>query len=165
MVSGEDHYFFGHRYLLEVVETNGPNVVRLKNRRILLLQARPGTNAVQRAQMIHRFYRDELRALVPALLEQWTRRLGVSLAEWGIKRMKANWGSCNAKARRIWLNLELAKKPPECLEYVIVHELVHLKAHKHDEHFTALMDSHLPRWRHERKVLNTAPLASETWKD
>lgn len=164
MVSGESHYFLGRRYLLEVVEADGSPKVRRKNARRLVMEARPGLDAAQRTVVLQRWYREQLRELVPPLLRKWERRLGVTVAEWGIRRMKTKWGSCNAKARRIWLNLELAKKPPECLEYVLVHELMHLQAHRHDERFVGLMDRHLPRWRHVRKVLNAAPLAGETWK-
>jgi predicted metal-dependent hydrolase len=88
----------------------------------------------------------------------------VEAAGWGIKKMKTRWGSCNTASRRIWLNLELAKKPPECLEYLVVHELVHLLVRHHDERFNALMDRHLPRWRQARRTLNAAPLAHETWE-
>ena len=90
--------------------------------------------------------------------------LGVALAEWGVKKMKTRWGTCNAEARRIWLNLELVKKPPQCLEYILVHELAHLLERHHHEHFIAVMDKHLPQWRHCREELNAAPLAHATWK-
>ena len=94
---------------------------------------------------------------------KWEPVLGVAVEDWGIKRMKTKWGSCNAKARRIWLNLELVKKPPACLEYVVVHELVHLRDQKHGPRFLALMDEHLPCWRRRRTELNAAPLAKEDW--
>ncbi|MEZ4302518.1 MAG: SprT family zinc-dependent metalloprotease [Polyangiaceae bacterium] len=166
MVSGESHYFLGRRYLLEVSETGdrGAVGVNVKNRRVLEMRVRPGTDAPRRAALLQRWYREQLRELVPALITKWEKRLGVSLAEWGIKRMKTKWGSCNAKARRIWLNLELAKKPLGCIEYIVVHELAHLKAKKHDDRFVKLMDEGLPQWRHTRKLLNAAPLASETWR-
>lgn len=163
MVSGESHYYLGRRYLLEVTERPGAANVRLKNTRVIELQVRPGTDATGRALALQRWYRDQLRELLPRLIAKWEKRLGVTLAEWGIKRMKTKWGSCNAKARRIWLNLELAKKPPECLEYIVVHELVHLKAKKHDERFVKMMDAGLPRWRQAKRVLNAAPLAG--WRE
>jgi hypothetical protein len=138
-------------------------VVRVKNRRVIELRTTESADVAQRTIAFRRWYRAELRALVPALLAQWEQRLGVKASGWGIRRMKTKWGSCNSKARRVWLNLELAKKPPGCLEYVIVHELVHLLAPHHDERFQVLMDRCLPRWKQYRKELNAAPLAAETW--
>jgi predicted metal-dependent hydrolase len=163
MVSGESHYFLGRRYRLVLVTTHGKGSVVLRNRTIMELHARPGLTAEQREHVLQRWYRESLRELAMPLLAKWQGVLGVTVEEWGIKRMKTRWGSCNAKARRIWLNLELAKKPPECLEYLIVHELVHLLVRHHDDRFHALMDRHLPKWRAARKTLNTAPLAHEIW--
>jgi predicted metal-dependent hydrolase len=165
MVPGETHYFLGRRYRLEVVSTEGPSRVVLRNRTVLELQAAAGMEAAQRERLLQRWYRDRLRELVPPLLEKWQAALGVEIAAWGIKKMKTKWGSCNADARRIWLNLELVKKPPECLEYLVVHELIHLIVRHHDERFRALMDRHLPRWPQIRRVLNAAPLASDTWAE
>lgn len=164
LVSGESHYYLGRRYLLEVSERPGTSNLHLKNTRVMQLQVRPGTAPAQRELVLQRWYRDQLRELLPRLIAQWQKRLGVTLAEWGIKRMKTKWGSCNPSARRIWINLELAKKPPECLEYILVHELVHLRERKHDERFVRMMDRHLPNWRHVKKVLNATPLAIETWR-
>lgn len=163
MVAGESHYFLGRRYRLTVVEAEGASHVHLRSRQTLELHARSDLDVDHRVQVLQRWYRDQLKELVPPLLEKWQSRLRVRVSAWGIKRMKTKWGSCNAKARRVWLNLELAKKPPECLEYLIVHELVHLLVPKHDDRFNALMDRHLPKWRHYRKELNAAPLARETW--
>jgi len=164
MVSGESHSFLGRRYRLALVETRGKTGAVLRNRRVLELHVRPEHTPEQRKRLLQRWYRERLHELVPPLLAKWQAALGVEVAEWGIKKMKTKWGSCNAKARRIWLNLELAKKPPECLEYLIVHELSHLLVRHHDDRFHALMDRHLPKWRLVRKLLNTAPLANETWE-
>lgn len=164
MVSGESHYFLGRRYRLDLIETRGKNGVVLRNRRIMELHARPELTAKQRERVLHRWYRERLRELAPPLLETWQAALGVTVEEWGIKKMKTRWGSCNAKVGRVWLNLELAKKPPECLEYIVVHELAHLLVRHHDDRFHALMDRHLPTWRFTRKMLNTAPLANESWE-
>lgn len=163
MVDGESHYFLGHRYRLDLVHTHGPGRVVLRNRKIMELHARADQDAGERERLLHRWYRARLRELVPPLLEKWQRALGVQVAGWGLKKMKTKWGSCNAAARRIWLNLELAKKPPECLEYIVAHELAHLLVRHHDDRFHALMDRHLPKWRLIRQTLNTAPLASDTW--
>jgi predicted metal-dependent hydrolase len=163
MVSGESHYFLGRRYRLEVVVGAGPRLVRVKNSRVLQLRTTEGDDIERRAILLQRWYREQLREILPPMMVRWQHRLGVSASTWGIKRMKTKWGSCNAGARRIWLNLELAKKSPECIEYVLVHELAHLLAPHHDERFQALMDRHAPRWRQRRKELNAAPLARESW--
>lgn len=163
MVSGESHWFLGRRYRLRVHEQAGPARVALRGVATLDLFVRPGTNAEQREAVLGRWHREQLRALIPPLLEKWEAALGVQVADWGIKRMKTKWGSCNPAARRVWLNLELAKKPVQCLEYIVVHELVHLLERHHNERFTALMDTHLPQWRHARELLNRAPLAHEEW--
>ena len=89
--------------------------------------------------------------------------MGVTLAEWGVKKMKTRWGTCNVEARRIWLNLELAKKPVSCLEYIVAHEMVHLIERTHNDRFVSILEKHLPHWRLRRQELNSAPLANETW--
>lgn len=164
MVTGESHYYRGRRYRLHVVETDGPPRVELRGKQALVLHVRPEWTAEDREHLLLRWYRERLRELAPRLLARWQAELGVEVREWGIKRMKTKWGSCNPKARRVWLNLELIKKPPSCLEYVVVHELTHLLARKHDERFLSLMDRHLPFWRHRRTELNAAPLAREAWR-
>ena len=163
MVSGESHYFLGRRYRLRVTEHSGPSTVRWQNGRSLELVVRPGTVAEQRERLLYSWYRDRLRILATELLEKWQSVLGVQAADWGIRKMKTKWGTCNVDARRIWLNLELAKKPLQCIEYVVVHELVHLLERHHNERFTAHMDEHLPHWQVHRDELNRAPLVHETW--
>ncbi len=165
MVDGETHYFLGRRYRLALVEAPGRAVVMPRNRSVLELRVRPELTAEQRQRALQAWYRERLRELAAPLIEKWQAVLGVPLATWGIKRMKTKWGSCNSAGRRIWLNLELAKKPPECLEYLVVHELVHLLVRHHDDRFQALMDQHLPRWRRIRKLLNAEPLANEIWQN
>ncbi len=163
MVSGESHYYRGRRYRLQVSETAGPPRVELRGHHTLVLHVRPGSTPETRERLLQRWYRQRLRAIVPRLLARWQAALRVVVAQWRIKRMKTKWGSCNPKARRIWLNLELIKKPPASLEFVLVHELTHLLARNHDDRFLALMDHHLPTWRHRRTELNAAPLAKESW--
>ncbi len=102
--------------------------------------------------------------MIPPLLEKWQAILGVQVADWGVRKMKTQWVSCNPASRRVWLNLELAKKPVQCLEYIVVHELVHLLERHHDERFAGLLDTHLPQWRQYRKMLNQAPLGHEEWE-
>jgi hypothetical protein len=163
MVRGESHYFLGRRFRLEVVYDNGTAKGVVPRKSTLELHVQRGTTAEQREWVLLRWYRRELRKLIPPLLEKWQPVLGVQVEWWGIKRMKTKWGSCNAEVRRIWLNLELAKKPALCLEYLVVHELVHLIERHHNDAFIAIMDKHLPQWRLFREELNSAPLAHETW--
>ena len=127
------------------------------------LFVRRGSSTAQREAVLLRWHREQLRALLPPLLEKWQPMLGVQVAAWGIKKMKTKWGSCNVDSGRVWFNLELAKKPPQCLEYIVVHELVHLLERHHNDRFTALMDGFMPQWRQFRKLLNTAPLGHESW--
>lgn len=163
MVSGESHYYRGRRYRLEVVDTDHTPRVDLRGHQALVLHVRPGSTAEGRAVLLQRWYRDRMRELVPRLLTKWQAELGVEVREWGIKRMKTKWGSCNPKSGRVWLNLELIKKPAACLEYVLVHELTHLRVPTHDERFLGLMDRHLPSWRRRRTELNATPLGKEAW--
>ena len=127
-------------------------------------QSPAGANEGQRGRALQRWYRRELKELVAPLIQKWECLLSVKAAAWGIKRMKTRWGTCNADARRIWLNLELVKKPVQCVEYVIVHELAHLHERRHNEHFIALLNEHLPRWSVYRRELNSTPLAHESWR-
>jgi len=164
MVNGESHYFLGQRYRLRVHEQDGPTRVALRGVTSLDLFVRRGSSPDQREAVLLRWHRERLKALIPPLLEKWQPTLGVQVADWGVKKMKTKWGSCNAAARRVWFNLELAKKPVLCLEYIVVHELVHLLERNHTERFTALMDSHSPRWRKQRDMLNKTPLGHEEWE-
>jgi predicted metal-dependent hydrolase len=165
MVSGESHWFLGRRYRLRVCEQAGQPRVAVRGLAALELLVRPGSDAAQREAILVRWYREQLKALVPPLLDQWQSALGVQVADWGIKRMKTRWGSCNPATRRVWFNLELAKKPVQCLEYIVAHELTHLVERHHDERFTALLDSLMPQWPHYRDLLNSLPLAHEEWRD
>lgn len=163
MVNGETHYFLGRRFRLRVHEQNAPARVAIRGLASLDLYVRPGSSAGQREAVLLSWHRAQLKALIPTLLERWQPILGVQAAHWGVKKMKTKWGSCNAAAARLWFNLELAKKPVQCLEYIVVHELAHLVERHHDERFTALMDAHLPQWRQARDALRAAPLGHEDW--
>lgn len=164
MVTGESHYFQGRRYRLDVIEDDGPPSVVLRNNTTMELRVRPGSDREKRGAVLHRWYRRRLREQIRSLLPKWEPKVGVSVAEVRIKRMKTLWGSCNSEARRIWLNLELAKKPRSCLEYILVHEMVHFLERHHNERFVGLMDELMPQWRLNREELNRAPLAHEEWK-
>lgn len=163
-VTGESHYFAGRRYRLDVVEQDYPPKVWLPNNTKITLRVRPGSDRNTRESVLYRWYRQNLRSQLPALLEQWEPKLGVSVNEVRIKKMKTLWGSCNIEAKRIWLNLELAKKPESCLVYILVHEMVHLLERAHNARFRELMDAYLPQWRAYRDALNRAPLAHEDWQ-
>lgn len=164
MVSGECHYFLGQRYRLRVLAYTGPPRIRRSGIDFLDLFVRPETTVEQRQRVLQEWYREQLRERIPPLLAQWQPVLGVQINDWGIKRMKTRWGTCNITARRIWLNLELIKKPAHCLEYIVVHELMHLLERNHNDRFTALMDHHLPHWRLVREELNRALLGHEQWE-
>ena len=163
-VSGESHYFEGRRYRLHVVEHDGQQRISLPNRTTMELRVRPGTGREKREEILERWYRQQLRGQIPALLEKWEPNLGVQASEVRIKKMKTRWGTCNSEVGRIWLNLELAKKPLVCTEYIIVHELAHLIERSHNERFRDLMDHSLPQWNLYRDQLNQAPLAHGDWR-
>jgi len=164
LVTGESHYFQGRRYRIDVIEHDGRPSVRLPNNATIQLRVRPGTHPDKRDAVLQQWYRGWLREQLPPLLAKWEPKVGVTVAEVRIKRMKTLWGSCNAEARRIWLNLELAKKPALCLEYILVHEMVHFLERHHNEHFRELMNQLIPSWRLWRDELNRAPLAHEEWR-
>ncbi|MGH2589062.1 MAG: M48 family metallopeptidase, partial [Dehalococcoidia bacterium] len=136
----ESHYLWGRRYLLTIVECDAPPSVELKHGRVVL-RVRPGTPEHRRQSLVEAWYREQLKQAVPSLLAQWEPRVGVSVQRFFVQRMKTKWGSCNHQAHTIRLNTQLAKKPRECLEYVVVHELVHLLEPNHGPRFKALLDT------------------------
>ena len=162
MVSGESHYFMGRRYRLRIVEGT-PMRVALRGNAAMDLFVRPETSTDRREELLQAFYRAELKKLIPTLLDKWQPILGVEANAWGIKKMKTKWGTCNIAARRVWLNLELAKKPIQCMEYILVHELLHLIERHHNDRFRSLMDQYLPQWQAHRDDLNRSLLAEECW--
>lgn len=161
-VERESHYLWGKRYLLSVIESDEPPCIELKHRR-MLLHVRPQTGEDKRQALVEEWYREQLKEAVPVLLERWQPRLAVQVERWFVQRMKTKWGSCNHKARTIRLNTELAKKPAECLEYIVVHELVHLLEPTHNARFIALMDRFMPNWQLHRQALNRLPVRQEKW--
>ncbi len=162
LVSGECHYLWGKRYRLNVMEQHGRHEVKVSGGKIHLF-VNPGTSVENRALVLNEFYRTQLKTDIKKLINQWQKHIDVEIVDWNVKKMKTKWGSCNIEAKRIWLNLELAKKPPECLEYILVHELVHLLERHHNEQFRAYMDKFIPNWRERRDLLKSMPLAFETW--
>lgn len=157
IVSGESHYLWGKRYLLEVLPTTGKHSLEVEHRKIKLF-VRPNTDLKKQTAVIESFYRNELKREIGKLLEKWQPKMGVVAKRFGVKKMKTLWGSCNTDTASIWLNLELAKKPPECLEYVVVHELTHLLERHHNARFMAHMDNFLPNWQIIKQRLNALKL-------
>jgi predicted metal-dependent hydrolase len=162
-ITGESHYYQGRRYLLNVVYRDATPSVNVSNNKTLDLCVRPGSDIRERERVLTTWYRRQLKEQIVPLLARWEAIIGVQVAAWGVKQMKTKWGTCTIEARRIWLNLELAKKAPHCLEYVIVHELVHLLERHHNARFEAYMNRFMPLWRHYREELNRAPLGHATW--
>jgi predicted metal-dependent hydrolase len=158
------HFVQGRKYRLRVIEQDAPPAITIRNGRTLELRVRPDTDREKREQLLQRWYRQLLRDQIPELLTKWEPLVGVEVATCGIKRMKTRWGTCNIEAKRIWLNLELAKKPPACLEYILVHEMVHLLERHHNDRFRTYMDQFMPKWRTHRDELNRSPLAHEDWE-
>lgn len=163
MVSGETHYFSGRPFRLKVIERDGPQHVRVLNNQWLELSARPGATALEKEHVLVKWYRDSLREAIPPLLQEWENRIGVHVNDWRIRKMKTRWGGCNAEQGCMWLNLELAKKPSRCLEYIIVHEMVHLIERHHNERFAVLMNQFLPQWQLYKDELNRHPLGHADW--
>ncbi len=161
-IDRESHYLWGKRYLLTICEHDAAPVIELKHRK-MHLWVRPGTDEGKRRALVDRWYREQIKKAVPPLLAHWQPVLGVKVETFFVRRMRTLWGSCNFRAHTIRLNTELAKKAPECLEYIVVHELMHLLEPTHNAHFVELMNRHLPHWQSLRDELNRVPLGHEDW--
>ncbi len=158
----ESHYVWGKRYLLKVIEDNEAPSVELKHSRVLL-RVRPGTDDEKRRAILEEWYREQIKKAVPPLIVKWEPVMGVKVERFFVQRMKTKWGSCNVGTQSIRLNTDLAKKPLECLEYIVVHEMAHLLVRHHNDRFSNLMDRCLPNWKLLRQTLNATPLAHATW--
>lgn len=163
-VSGESHYFLGNRYRLNVMQTDESPKVEIKRKKHIDLHIKQGTSTEKRERILDNFYRSELRKQIPVFLDKWQERTGIKVNEIYIKKMKTKWGSSNPENRRIWLNLELAKNPLYCLEYVLVHEMTHLLEKNHTDRFFGLMDSFMPQWEQYRDELNNSVLGFFMWE-
>ncbi len=161
-VARESHYFFGKRYLLKVSETDLAQTVILRHREIELI-VKKGASSEQRQKLLEDWYRQQLKLKAGQKIEFWEKQMRQKVSEFGVKKMRTKWGSCNHEAKRIWINLELAKKPAQCLEYIIVHEMVHLKERSHGPRFISAMDKYLPQWRQVKDELNRLPVSRSTW--
>ncbi|WP_031428220.1 M48 family metallopeptidase [Flavimarina sp. Hel_I_48] len=162
-ITGESHYVKGKRYLLKVVSQTGPSNVSLNGTKELLLKVKPDASRAEKSKILKEWYRKNLKSEIPELLAKWEERIGVKSKDWGVKQMRTKWGACNIEEKRIWLNLELGKKPTICLEYIIVHELTHLLERNHNERFIQYMDIFMPKWRLHREALNNLPVAHNDW--
>jgi len=161
-ITRESHYYLGKRHLLKVVEHNAPPRVAVKHE-TLEMYVRPNTGVKKREEILYEWYRQRLKELVPRLITRYEKEMKVKVADFGIKRMKTKWGTCSRPARRIWLNLELAKKPKHYIEYIVVHEMTHLLERRHNGRFTAYMDEFMPQWRFFKEELNRFPLGHSNW--
>ena len=156
-IDRENHYLWGKCYLLNLIEIEAPARLELQHDHILL-QVRPGATTDRKRTIVDEFYRSQIEVAIPPLIVKWEDLMGVSVASFSIRKMKTKWGSCTPALQTIRFNLELAKKPAKCLEYVIVHEMVHLLEPSHNHRFVALMDSFMPQWRFYQSELNRLPI-------
>jgi hypothetical protein len=162
-VSGESHYYNGKRYILKIITAPPPSRVEIRGKKYIYLYVPADSSREKRQHVMTQWYRNRLKEQIPALLEKWQSITGVEVSSWGIKAMKTKWGSCNARERRIWVNLELAKKTTHCIQYILVHELVHLLERQHNEKFIAYMDRYMPQWRKYKEELNRFILGHVDW--
>lgn len=159
----ESHYFQGRRYLLNIIEHDGTPKVVLKSKKYIELYVRPDTAKEKCHKTMTEWYRKELKEQIPAIMAKWEKILNVKVNDWHVKQMKTKWGSCNIEKKRILLNLELAKKPERCLEYIVVHEMIHLLERHHNDRFLYYMDTYLPNWRQLKNELNKLPVSHADW--
>jgi predicted metal-dependent hydrolase len=165
VVSGETHYFRGRPYRLSlVIHAVGRTKINVRGDHRMELHSPQALDLRRRVAVLDQWYRDYLRSKVPIIIQKWEPVLGIRVDDWRIKRMKTRWGTSSSTARRVWVNVELAKKPPPCLEFVVLHEMVHFLERQHNGRFRTLMDRLMPNWRQHRDALNRAPLAHETWQ-
>ena len=163
MVSGESHFVDGNRYILELIEVNEVPSISIKKKKTIVLCARPNSTRNKREQIMQEWLRNRMRNNLAELIPKWESIVGVKASYYGIKRMRTKWGSCNSEQKRIWLNLELAKKTPQSLEYVLVHEIIHVLEPKHSDRFFELLDEYMPTWRIHRDTLDKPPLVHVDW--
>ncbi|MBA4299691.1 MAG: metal-dependent hydrolase [Cyclobacterium sp.] len=159
----ESHYFQGKRYLLRIIEHEAPPKVVFKTKTYIDLYVRPNSTAEQKQTALNEWYRAELKKLIPPIIDKWEEKMGVTVDDWQVKQMKTKWGTCNIEKKRIWINLELAKKPILCVEYIVVHEMIHLLERKHNDRFLSLMEKFMPQWKFYKEELNRLPVSHGEW--
>ncbi len=162
-VDGESHYVWGKRYRLKVIESFDGVGISIRGSS-LVLRVRPGTNIARREELVESWLRAQLKPVIAELISKWEPKLGVTVDAFHVQRMKTKWGSCSPLRQAIRLNTELAKKPVECLEYIVVHEMVHMLEPSHNERFVNLMNDNLPKWKYHREELNRLPVRHEDWR-
>ena len=158
----ESHFVWGRRYLLKLLEADRPPSVELSHNR-MVLRVRPGAAEAKKQAIMDEWYRQQVKRVALPLIAKWEEAMGVKVEQIFVQRMKTKWGSCNHRAQTIRLNTDLAKKPHECLEYIVVHEMVHLLEPTHNARFVALMERFMPKWQFYRQVLNRLPVRHERW--
>ena len=163
-IDRESHYFLGQRYLLNVIEQNSTPKVVIKNKSKIDVYVRPNTATDKKQAVINEWYRAELKKLIPPIIAKFEKDLGVKVNDWRVKRMKTKWGTCNIDQKRIWINLELAKKPIICLEYIVLHELIHLLERHHNDNFLYHIEKCMPEWKFQKEELNRLPVSHGDWK-
>lgn len=163
-IERESHYLWGRRHLLTIIEQNKKPSVSVDHKRITL-SIRPGSDPAKRAEIIHEWHKSLLHEFIPQLISKWEPKIGVSVSAYYLQRMKTKWGSCNHKRGNIRLNTELVKKPKDLIEYVVVHEMIHLLEPTHNDRFVSLITEFYPSWKEARMELNELPLAAEEWKE
>ena len=163
-ITGETHYLLGRAYRLKVVPVEGKSQVRLKGKTGIEMQVRSGIETEEKMELMREFYRRELKKMLAWMVDERMEKMNVKPESWQVKVMKTKWGSCNPDKRTLLFNLELAKKPKSCIEYIVVHELVHLKERLHNDRFVAYMDRYLPMWRRRKEELNSLPVAHADWE-
>lgn len=159
----EGHYFQGKRYLLNIIETNSKPKVEIKGKKRIDLYVRTNSSTKKKHEILTEWYRSQLKKQIPPIIKKWEKKLDLKVNDWQVKLMKTKWGSCNIEKKRIWVNLELAKKPERCLEYIIVHEMIHFKERLHNERFLYYMDTYLPNWKQLKTELNSLPVSHADW--
>lgn len=163
-VTGESHYYKGNKYLLRVKYHSAPAKIQLNGSKYIDMYVRKDSSRDYKHKAMLEWYRSKMKEQIPNLLEKWEKKTGINIKEWRIRKMKTKWGTCNIKSKRIWLNLELAKKPDHCLEYVLVHEMIHILERHHTEKFRAYMTKFVPKWELYKDELNGQILSHEKWE-
>ena len=161
----ESHYFQGRRYLMRIKETTEPGYVVLRGKTYIDLYVKEGMSVEYKRNVMNEWYRAELRRVIPEIIERWEKKMDVRVNHWEVRQMKTKWGSCNIEKGIVRVNLELAKKPIHCLEYIVVHEMVHLLERLHNDRFIFLMDHYLPNWRQMRSELNRIEVGFAQWRE
>lgn len=163
-VTGETHYLFGKAYRLKVLQMDGKPFVQVKGKSVVELNVHVGASVEAKAELMKEFYRVHLKIVLTKMVDDWCRKMDVQPEDWRVKAMKTKWGSCNTEKKTLLFNLELAKKPKTCVEYIVVHELVHLLERLHNDRFVSYMDRFLPMWRRRKEELNSLPVAHSDWE-